>query len=66
MRPRPLTWIQSEPALILGAVQSGIGLVMSFGFQLSGQQVGAIMAFSAAVLSVVCRQLVTPNSRTGP
>lgn len=50
-----------EPAMILAAVQAVIALVTAFGLDLSGEQIGAIMAVSAAVLGVVTRQSVTPN-----
>lgn len=51
-----------EPALILGLVQAGLALAVSFGLQLDGQQVGMIMAFSSALLSVIVRQRVTANA----
>ena len=50
-----------EPVLILAVVQAAIGLVASFGLNLSGEQMGAIMAFTAAVLGFVARQRVTPT-----
>ena len=49
-----------EPALILGAVQAILALVVAFGLDLSTEQVGAILAASAAVLAVVTRSQVTP------
>lgn len=52
--------MKTEPVLILGAVQTAIALVVSFGLDLTAEQVGAIVAFSAAVLSVVARRKVTP------
>lgn len=51
----------TEPVLILGAVQALVALVVSFGLDLSTEQVGAIVAFAAAVLSVVARRKVTPD-----
>lgn len=53
--------IQNEPALVTGIVSAAIALAISFGIGLSEQQVGAIMAFVVAILSVVTRQAVTPN-----
>ena len=38
----------------------GIALGVSFGLNLSADQVGAIVAFSAAVLGLIARQKVTP------
>lgn len=51
---------EREPVLILGLIQAGIALVVSFGLQLEPEQIGAILAFSAAVLSVIARRQVTP------
>lgn len=47
-----------EPALILGAVQAVIVLVVSFGLDLTAEQSGAILAATAAVLAVIARQSV--------
>ena len=49
-----------EPVLILGAVQAGIALFVSFGLGLEPEQTGAILAFTAAVLSLIARRKVTP------
>ena len=52
--------IRSEPALVIGLVQTIIALVVAFGANLSPEQVGAILAASAAVLAVVTRSQVRP------
>jgi hypothetical protein len=49
-----------EPALILALVQSVIALVVAFGLDLSAEQVGTIVAVSAALLGVVTRSKVSP------
>lgn len=49
-----------EPALILAAVQAGVALLVSFGFDLTVEQVGAVVAFTAAALGAVTRSKVTP------
>lgn len=49
-----------EPILWLAAVQALIALVTSFGFDMTGEQTGAIMAVSAAVLGLVARRRVSP------
>lgn len=49
-----------EPALILGLVQTVLALVLAFGVDLDSEQVGAILAVSAAVLAVITRQQVSP------
>lgn len=51
-----------EPALILAAVQSIIALIVAFGLDLSAEQVGAIVAVTAAVLGVITRSKVTPTA----
>ena len=55
--------IVNEPVLILAVVQAGLGLGISFGLHWSGEQVGAVMAFSAAVLGFIARRQVTPVAR---
>ena len=58
---KPSLWGR-EPALILGALQAVIALAISFGLNLSPEQVGAILAASAAVLAVVTRSQVSPSA----
>lgn len=49
-----------EPALVLGAVQAVLALLIAFGLKLSVEQTGAILAATAAILAVVTRSQVTP------
>lgn len=49
-----------EPAMFLAVVQAGLALGLSFGLHLTPERIGAIMAFSAAVLGFVTRSQVTP------
>lgn len=49
-----------EPALIIGAVQAILALVVAFGLRLTTEQTGAILAATAAILAVVTRSQVTP------
>jgi uncharacterized protein (DUF697 family) len=60
-----VTLLDREPALILGAVQAVVALAVAFGFDLSAEQVGAIVAATAALLSVVTRSRVTPVGKDG-
>ena len=53
--------LSAEPVLVLGVVQMGVALAVSFGLNLSGEQVGAIVAFSAAILSLIARSRVSPT-----
>lgn len=55
--------LAKEPALLLGAVQAALVLAVSFGFELSEEQRAAILALTAAVLSVLTRQLVIPRGK---
>ena len=55
-----LARIRTEPALVLALVGALIALVISFGFKLSPEQVGGIMALVSAVLGIVVRSQVTP------
>ena len=49
-----------EPILWLAAVQAAIALVTSFGLDMTGEQTGAVMAVSAALLGLVARRRVSP------
>jgi hypothetical protein len=64
MAPQPPadsgTILGREPALVLAAVQAIISLVIAFGLNLSGVEVGAIMAVSAAVAGLIVRSKVSP------
>ena len=55
-----------EPVMFLAVVQSAIALVAAFGLELTGEQVGGIVTFFAAVLGLVARQQVTPNEQPAP
>ena len=50
-----------EPAIIIGLIQAGLALAVGFGLSLTNEQMGLIMAFTAAVLSVVTRSQVSPS-----
>lgn len=52
--------IQREPALVTGIVGALIALGVAFGLDLTGEQIGAIMAVTTAVLALVTRAQVTP------
>lgn len=52
--------IQQEPALTLGVVQALIALAVGFGLDITPEQVGLIVAATAAVLSWITRSNVTP------
>lgn len=52
---------KDEPALVLALVQAVIAVAVSFGLDLSPEQVGSILALSAAAAAVFLRQRVTPS-----
>lgn len=64
MRKQPNIW-DREPAAFLSLVSSAIALVSAFGFDLSGEQVGAIMAFTAVVVGFITRSKVSPVDTSG-
>jgi len=49
-----------EPVLVLAVVQAILAVAVSFGLGLTGEQVGSILAVSAATLGLIARQRVTP------
>ena len=54
--------IQNEPVLVTAFVQAVLGLLLAFGLDLSNEQVGSIMALTAAGLAFIARSKVTPVS----
>jgi len=51
----------NEPALVIALLQAVIALAVSFGLDLSPEQVGSILALAAAAAAVFVRQRVTPT-----
>lgn len=58
--------IKNEPVLVLGVVQAAVALAAAFGLDLTGEQVATIVAFSAALLSLIARRQVTPTRKLPP
>ncbi len=46
--------------MVLAVVQAGLALAVGFGLHLTTEQMGLIIAFSAAVLGLWTRSKVTP------
>jgi hypothetical protein len=61
-----LSFIRSEPVAAQAVVQAGLALVCAFGAHLTVEQIGATLAFSAAVLGLITRQLVSPVGKAPP
>lgn len=55
--------MSTEPVLVAAVIQAGIALAVSFGAHLTVDQVGAIMAFTAAVSAVIVRSYVVPVNK---
>jgi hypothetical protein len=55
-------FLQKQPTTISAAVVAGLNLAMSFGFDLSGDQVGLINLFVIALLGLFVHQVSTPVS----
>ena len=62
---RSTRWASSASASASGPsrVQSGIAMLVGFGLAWTGEQVGLVVGFSAAVLGWIARSQVTPNIR---
>lgn len=58
--------LKREPALVLALVQSLIAAAVSFGLDLTAEQVGALVAVTAAVFGVVTRHKVRPVGAPAP
>lgn len=52
--------IRREPVLVTALTQAVLGLLLAFGLDLTNDQVGSIMALTAAGLAFVARRKVTP------
>lgn len=52
--------IKEEPVSTQGIIQAMLALGTSFGLGLSSSQMGAILAVTAAILTLLTRQQVTP------
>ena len=57
--------LKTEPVALQGMLQTTLALLVTFGLKLSAEQVGALLALTAAVLAVVTRTQVSPVV-TGP
>lgn len=58
--------VTREPALTMGALQAFLALLTEFGLHLTPGQCAVILAASAAILSLVTRQMVTPVAKKDP
>ena len=57
-----LNVVKQEPVMFQAVIQAALALALSFGLKLSPGQVGAVLAFTAAVLSFWTRTQVTPTT----
>lgn len=60
-----MSWVKerfdSEPVAILAVVQTGVTMLALFGVDITKEQTAGVVAFSAAVLTVVARRKVSPS-----
>lgn len=52
--------MKTEPVYVMIVVQAAIAAAVSFGFELTGDQVSSIMGLAAAVCGLIVRQRVSP------
>lgn len=55
--------LRNEPVLVTGLVAAAMTLLVSFGVDLSDTQMSAIAGLVVAVMAIIGRQAVTPNSK---
>jgi len=55
-----MTQVREQPVYCQGMIQAIIALMVAFGLNLSGDQVGTITAATAALLAFVTHSQVTP------
>lgn len=53
--------IKNEPVLVTALVQAILAMVVAFGLDLSAEQIGGVLAVTAALLAFVARAKVTPT-----
>lgn len=53
--------INREPAMLSALIQAAVALSTSFGLNLTAEQIGTIMAFTATLLGLLTRSKVTPT-----
>jgi hypothetical protein len=59
-----ISWLQSEVVMVQGLIQAGVAFGVAFGLHLTPTQIGAVLGLSAAVLSLITRQIVIANQNT--
>jgi hypothetical protein len=58
--------IMHEPVAFQALLQALIAAGVAFGLKLTSQEMGAILAATAAMLAFLTRQAVTPIAKLGP
>jgi hypothetical protein len=58
-------YIKKEPVVILALVEAAIVTAVAFGVPVTVEQKVAIAGLTAAVLTVLTRQMVTPVAKLG-
>jgi uncharacterized membrane protein YphA (DoxX/SURF4 family) len=58
---RPFAW-----PLVVGVVQAALALLLAFGFEVSQELQGSIIALTTVVGAIVIRNAVTPEAKLSP
>lgn len=62
---RPVSILTREPVAIQAVIQAGLGMAMGFGLNMTTEQMGLVLMFTAAMLALITRQQVTPFEASG-
>jgi hypothetical protein len=55
--------ITNEPVMTMALVQAAVAMGVGFGLNWTPEQIGLVLAFTAAMLSFIARQQVTPVAK---
>lgn len=62
---RDVSFLSREPVAVQAVVQAAIAMAMGFGMNITTEQMGLILVFTATLLALITRQQVTPFVPTG-
>jgi uncharacterized membrane protein len=61
-----VTTLRNEPAVVAAVIGAVIAVAISFGLDLTKEQVGSIMALVTLLLGLGVRHQVTPTKKVAP
>lgn len=62
---KPVPFINREPVVIMAFIRAVIYLAVAYGFQISPEQMGAMIVAVESLLTLITRQQVTPFISAG-